>query len=107
MKAVFLSYAFPPQAAPRAVQVARLAKYSSLQVRVLCAGAPGVEIAMRPGIDVVRFPDNSSRWWRRAKRLLYLPDSERPWADHLARATLSQELIAHDDVLITFGQPMS
>ena len=107
MKAVFLSYAFPPQAAPRAVQVARLAKYSSLDIRVLCAGTPGTEPAVRAGVDVMSFPDNSSRWWRRAKRLLYLPDSERPWADRLARTILAKNLIARDDLLVTFGQPMS
>lgn len=107
MKAVFLSYAFPPQAAPRAVQVARLAKYSLLQIRVLCAGTPGTQPALRAGVEVMSFPDASSRWWRRAKRLLYLPDSERPWADRLARTVFAQDLIASGDVLITFGQPMS
>jgi hypothetical protein len=107
MKVVFLSYAFPPQAAPRAVQVSRLAKYSSLQIRVLCAGTPGTEPALRAGVEVMSFPDASPRWWRRAKRLLYLPDSERPWADRLARTVLAQDLIARGDVLVTFGQPMS
>lgn len=107
MKAVFLSYAFPPQAAPRAVQVARLAKYSHLEIRVLCAGTSGTEHALRAGVEVMSFPDTSSRWWRRVKRLFYLPDSERPWADRLARTMLAVNLIAPDDVLITFGQPMS
>ena len=46
MTAVFLSYAFPPQAAPRAVQVARLAKYSSLPIRVVCAGHRACEAAL-------------------------------------------------------------
>jgi len=107
MKAVFLSYAFPPQAAPRAVQVARLAKFSALDIRVLCAGPPGAESAVRAGVEVMNFPDDSPRWWRGAKRLMYLPDSERPWADRLARTILAQDLIARDDVLVTFGQPMS
>ena len=107
MRAVFLSYAFPPQAAPRAVQVARLAKYSSLPIRVLCAGAAGAKPAVRAGVEVTSFPDVSPRWWRLAKRLIYLPDSERPWADRSARAILATDLIARDDVLVTFGQPMS
>jgi hypothetical protein len=38
---------------------------------------------------------------------LVLPDSERPWADRLARTALTHQLVAHDDVLVTFGQPMS
>ena len=107
MRAVFLSYAFPPQAAPRAVQVARLAKYSALQIRVLCAGTLSTGPALRTGVEVVSFPDASPRWWRGAKRLLYLPDSERPWADRLARTILAQTMIARDEVLVTFGQPMS
>ena len=107
MRAIFLSYAFPPQAAPRAVQVARLAKYSLLDIRVLCAGTPGTEPALRAGVEVMSFPDDSPRWWRRAKHLLCLPDSERPWADRLARTILAKDLIARDDVLVTFGQPMS
>jgi glycosyltransferase involved in cell wall biosynthesis len=107
VKAVFLSHFFPPQAAPRAVQVARLAKYSSLPIRVLCAGTPGTQPVLRVGLEVMSFPDASSRWWRRAKHLLYLPDSERPWADRLARTVLAQNLITRGDVLVTFGQPMS
>lgn len=107
MKAIFLSYAFPPQQAPRAVQIARLAQYSSLPIRVLCAGKPGTGAALRAGVEVLRFGDNSPRWWRLAKHVICLPDSERPWADRVARTVLSERLIGPDDVLITFGQPMS
>lgn len=107
MKAVFISFAFPPQNAPRAVQVARLATFSALPIRVVCAGTSDNGFQPRPGVDVVRFPDTSSSWWRLVKRFIYLPDSERPWADQLARSILSQRLIDTDDVLITFGQPMS
>lgn len=107
MKAVFLSYAFPPQAAPRAVQVARLAKYSRFDIRVLCASPACAKHALRAGVEVISFPDTSPRWWRRAKHLLYLPDSERPWAERLAKRALAENLIARDDVLVTFGQPMS
>ena len=107
MTAVFLSYAYPPQVAPRAVQVARLAKYSSLQIRVVCAGIENGEAALRPGVEVTRLPDRSTRTWRRAKNFFYLPDSERPWAERAARVILSNGLVERDDVLITFGQPMS
>jgi glycosyltransferase involved in cell wall biosynthesis len=107
VKAVFLSYAFPPQAAPRAVQVARLAQYSSLPIRVLCAGGSGPDHIALAGAEVMRFPDRSSRWWRLVKRLIYLPDSERPWADRLARRVIGEKLVDLDDVLVTFGQPMS
>ncbi len=107
MTAVFLSYAYPPQVAPRAVQVARLAKYSSLQIRVVCAGIENGEAALRPGVEVTRLSDGSTRTWRRAKNFFYLPDSERPWAERAAKAILSNRLVERDDVLITFGQPMS
>ena len=107
MKAVFLSYCFPPQAAPRAVQVARLAQYSRLNIRVLCASTRHPELALRKAVEVIGFPDTSPRWWRRAKQLFYLPDSERPWAERVAKAILTKGLVARDDVLVTFGQPMS
>jgi glycosyltransferase involved in cell wall biosynthesis len=107
MKVIFLSHSFPPQAAPRAVQVARLAKYSRLPIRVLCASAPCAEHALREAVEVLGFPDRSPRLWRLAKHFLYLPDSERPWADRLARTVLAEGLAGRDDVLVTFGQPMS
>lgn len=107
MKVIFLSHSFPPQAAPRAVQVARLAKHSRLPIRVLCASVPCPEHAIRENVEVLCYPDRSPRLWRLAKRFLYLPDSERPWAERLARTVLEQGLIGRDDVLVTFGQPMS
>jgi glycosyltransferase involved in cell wall biosynthesis len=73
----------------------------------LCAGNPGAEPAIRTGVEVLSFPDASSRWWRLAKRLVLLPDSERPWADRLAKTALTHRLVAQGDVLVTFGQPMS
>lgn len=105
MNAVFLSYFFPPLKAPRAVQVDRLARYSHLPIRVLCA-AEGAQ-PPRPGVEVKVFPDPTPRWWRLAKHLLYLPDPQRPWALRLARQVSDQGLIGRDDVLVTFGQPMS
>ena len=107
MRAAFLSYAYLPQAAPRAVQVARLAKYSSLPIRIFCAGSPDETLAPRPGVEVVRFPDTSTRAWRRAKNLFCLPDSERLWAERTAKTILDRDLIDRDDILVTFGQPMS
>lgn len=110
MRAVFVSYAFPPQAAPRAVQVSRLAQYSALSIRVLCADRPDTaeaRVLLRPGVEVLRFPDFSPPWWRRLKHLLYLPDAERPWAERLARTVLADGLVERSDILVTFGQPMS
>lgn len=105
MKAVFLSYYYPPLKAPRAVQVARLSKYCRQPIRVLCAAAGAVPT--RPGVEVEIFPDQPRRWWHPAKHLIYLPDPQRPWARHVARQALDRGLLAKDDVLVTFGQPMS
>lgn len=107
VKAVFLSYFFPPQAAPRAIQVARLVKYSQLEIRVLCASENAATQSPQAGVEVIGFPDRSPRWWRLAKHLLYLPDPQRPWAERVARRILEEGLIDKDDVLVTFGQPMS
>lgn len=105
MRAVFLSYFFPPLKAPRAVQVARLARCSRLPIRVLCA-AGGAE-PPRDGVEVRIFPDRSPRWWHLAKHLLYLPDPQRPWALGVAGRAEREGLVGRDDVLVTFGQPMS
>jgi len=105
VRAVFLSYFFPPLQAPRAVQVARLACHSRLPVRVLCA-AVGAE-SPRDGVEVRVFPDRSPRWWHLAKHVLYLPDPQRPWALGVAGVAEREGLVGRDDVLVTFGQPMS
>lgn len=105
MKAVFLSYFFPPLKAPRAIQVERLARYSRLPILVLC-GAEGA-VAPRPEVRVMAHPDRSPRWWHMTKHLLILPDPQRPWAMAMARRALREGLIGAGDVLVTFGQPMS
>lgn len=105
MKTVFLSYYFPPLKAPRATQVERLARYSRLPVRVLCA-SPGAT-SPRPGVEVHGFQDDSPRWWRMVKHFICLPDASRAWAMRLSETALRQNLIGERDVLVTFGQPMS
>lgn len=105
MTIVFLSYYFPPMQAPRAVQVERLARYSRLSLRVLCAAEGGVP--PRQGVQVVAFPYHSPRWWHLVKHLLVLPDPHRFWAMRVARQAVRQGLIQRDTVLVTFGQPMS
>lgn len=104
MKAVFLSYFFPPLQAPRAVQVHRLARFSTLDIRVLTSVAGE---APRPGVEVVAFPDEPNRWWKLARRAFYLPDPQRFWAKRVAREAATRGLVTGDDVLVTFGQPMS
>lgn len=104
MKAVFLSYVYPPLQAPRAVQVHRLARFSKLDIRVL-ASVNGP--APRPGVEVVSFPDEPNRSWKLMRRAFYLPDPQRFWAMRVAKEAPARGLVTGDDVLITFGQPMS
>jgi glycosyltransferase involved in cell wall biosynthesis len=103
--AVLLSYFFPPLKAPRAVQVERLARHSRLPMRVLCAAEGAVP--PREGVEVMTFPYKSPRWWHLAKHLLVLPDPHRAWAMRVARQAATRGLVGRDDVLVSFGQPMS
>lgn len=105
MKVVVLSYYFPPLKAPRATQVERLVKYSKLPILVLCA-AEGAKPS-REGVDVSVFPDRTPRWLSILRQIFLLPDRFRPWANQVAKSVLSDKLINKDDILVTFGQPMS
>ncbi len=105
MTTVFLSHYFPPLRAPRAVQVERLVRYSQLPVRILCAAEGAVP--PRQDAQVIAFPYRSPRWWHLAKHLLVLPDPHRSWAMQVARQAAGQGLVSKEDVLVTFGQPMS
>jgi glycosyltransferase involved in cell wall biosynthesis len=119
VKTVFLSYAYPPQAYPRAIQVARLV--SRLQLRpltVVCAGNKdqdrGTTIAPDQSIaDVERVPLSAvSRACELAARVPFrdwvlVPDAYRAWAADAARHILRRHALSSRDVLVTFGQPMS
>ena len=115
MRPVFLSYAYPPYEAPRAVQVERLVRHLPGPVDVLCgeveriSGPPGA-VARAP--NVTRVP-----WGARARALRHLharvlrgrldvPDRYRPWAADAVRE-LRRRTWSAGDVLVSFGQPWS
>lgn len=112
MSTVLFTYAYPPFRFPRAIQIGRLVKYSKLELRVLCcddgsprdAGIPGAS----PGqpVEVRVLPDKAGRWRKLARRL-WLPDAQRPWALRIARQAADAGWVGRDDVLVSFGQPMS
>lgn len=103
-RTVFLSYVFPPDEAPRAIQVGRLVRHSRLEdLHVVCA-------TERPaGANTHTVP--WSRWarlrgqvrWKTIRSRHLVPDAFRPWARDAARATQALE----PRTVVTFGQPMS
>jgi len=105
VKLVFFSYYYPPLKAPRATQVSRLVMHSQLPITVICAGE-GAE-PCRQGVNIKVFPDRTPRWLRSLRQLFCLPDGFKSWAIHTARQVETEELVSPDDVLVTFGQPMS
>lgn len=117
MTVVALSYAYPPLRYPRAIQVARLVAHLDEDVHVVCADEPGaphdpsLERAYADAAPVTRVA------WTRGARLaqrvrdkvledrVLVPDRFRPWQRGAVAA--ARPLIGPDDVLVTFGQPMS
>ncbi|MBL8487360.1 MAG: glycosyltransferase [Rhodocyclaceae bacterium] len=112
MTVVFFSYAYPPLKYPRAIQVGRLGKFLSAPPRVLCcddasAKDASLEAVASPDADRRVFADRAGKlaWvWR---KLTNLPDRQRPWAMRTAREAVATGLVGREDVLVTFGQPMS
>jgi len=103
-RTVYLSYVFPPDAAPRAVQVARLVRHSALpDLHVVCAteGAGGERVHTVPWGPLARA--RRAVRWRTIRSRLLAPDAFRPWAADAARAAAA----LRPRVLVTFGQPMS
>jgi glycosyltransferase involved in cell wall biosynthesis len=111
---VFLSYAYPPFEAPRAVQVERLARHLPGEVHVFCG-----EVERVSGPAPAHGSDGVTRvtWGRRAsvRRALHarvlrgrldVPDRYRPWAADAVRA-LRGRTWREGDVLVSFGQPWS
>jgi hypothetical protein len=112
---VFLSYAYPPFEAPRAVQVERLARYLPGPVEVLCGEVERISGPVSSGLAAERVTrvewGGRARAWRALHtRLLRgrldVPDRYRPWAADAVRA-LRRRSWHEGDVLVSFGQPWS
>ncbi len=112
MTTVLFSYAYPPFRFPRAIQVGRLVKFSRLPLRVITCddGSPrddSLEAVTRADVDRRVYPDPAGRLTQFWRKLTQIPDRQRPWALRAARAAVAEGLVGRDDVLVTFGQPMS
>jgi glycosyltransferase involved in cell wall biosynthesis len=123
-----VSFAYPPLAYPRSMQVARLLKYSRASTVLVCADEPGArrDPTIEPGAEALleaclRVPFKDSRPRRLANRLAYrlsrplwrrlnmTPDryvAWRPSAVGAARTYLSAEGF-RPDALVTFAQPFT
>lgn len=115
MKVVFFTYAYPPLKFPRSIQIARLVKYSRHSVRVVCCddNVPK-DFTITDHVDgkpaellVFRRKDFKVFDPRYITSRLPLPDQYRTWALDTASRLVEQGGISPDDVLVTFGQPMS
>jgi glycosyltransferase involved in cell wall biosynthesis len=112
---IFLSWAYPPMNYPRAIQVARLAAHLDRRpLKIFCFGAEGdgTEANMN-GVTVTRFAEPAAMRFltrltpQKLRVALLAPDPQRPWAMAAARRIAASQSIAPEDVLVTFGQPMS
>ena len=103
-RVVFLTYGYPPDESPRAVQIGRLVEHSALSdLHVVCAtdGAAHERVHRVPWGAVANLRHRLR--WRTVRSRLMVPDAFRPWARDAARAARDIE----PEVLVTFGQPMS
>lgn len=119
VKALFLSYAYPPLRFPRAIQVGHLVRHSGLErLEIVCADDP--EAANDESLRSVagERPVLRLGWSPRARLLrrvrahtledrFLVPDLYRPWAADAARAIVAGSDLGPGDVLVSFGQPMS
>lgn len=117
MRLLFLSWSYPPMPYPRATQVARLAAHMKIRPLEIYCLAPTSDQLMRlrdpsDEVDVVRIPRSLPTrilervFEKRRHRTLQEYDVRHLWwrqaAGHVIRTRPSD-----DDVLVTFGQPMT
>jgi glycosyltransferase involved in cell wall biosynthesis len=103
-RTVFLTYVFPPDEMPRAIQVGRLVRHSQLEdLHVVCA----TERAEGPNTHTVPWGRSArlrrSVRWKTIRARHLVPDEFRPWARDAARAARALK----PRTVVTFGQPMS
>lgn len=118
------SYAFPPMAFPRSIQVPRLLKSLNAQIAVICGDDPYArqDETIHPDItenftQIIRVAYRRNEWLHRLDRhagrfgfsWLRFPDHWRPWNLQVSKNVLNGQikLPFEPDLLMTFGQPMS
>lgn len=115
MRLFFLSWSYPPMPYPRATQVARLAAHTKIRPLGIYSLAPSGDRIVRSGdpsgLDLIRIPRTlptriaERLFASRRHRTLQEYDVKYFWWREAARQIVRQRP-AHDDVLMTFGQPM-
>lgn len=115
MKVVFLTCYYPPMKGPRPIQIARLVKYSTLPIWVVCGDDEVPKdrslYLPEPGRPqrLTLIPERRYANWdpRRCWQLLPIPDRYHQWAKRAAAEIIATGELGPDDVLVSFGQPMS
>jgi glycosyltransferase involved in cell wall biosynthesis len=119
-----VSFSYPPQTEPRAIQVSRLLQHTRASTVLVCEGSPDTkaDAVESFGLDTrktktVRVPLPKSSWRRLVERLasrVYLPvwsmtpDHLGPWRQPVVK-TIEDLLSTNDyrpDVLVTFSFPL-
>lgn len=123
-----ISFAYPPLAYPRSIQVARLLSHLDARSLVVCADEPGARIDKTIGsgrepnhIETVRIPFAVPFGKKLVDRLLHrlypalwkernlVPDQYLPWKPDVLKAvrSLMQAGEFRPQVMVTFGQPFT
>jgi glycosyltransferase involved in cell wall biosynthesis len=121
-----VSFAFPPLALPRSIQVARLLKNLRASTVLVCSdGEKGIRLdpTLEPGAEAslracLRVPFRSAGWRSLADRISYRldlplwnksPDRYTAWQSHVLRAidAYAGRERYRPDAVVTFGYPMS
>jgi len=117
VRALYLSYCYPPLRFPRSIQVGHLVRHTRLAgVTVMCGDDPEAPqdeelVSVAGDAPTVRLGwDARARALRLVRRRTFrdrylAPDLYRPWARIAASA--AADVVGRDDVLVSFAQPMS
>src|SRR6185369_4099804 len=126
LKLLAISFAYPPAASPRAIQVARLLKHMRTSTTLICAAYEDkdrvdqtlVREVDAPPLRCVRVPFRRGGFESLIGRIGYrfdlpiidkLPDQFRSWKPAVLAAVeqLVQQTDYAPDMIVTFGSPMS
>lgn len=115
MPVVFFTHAFPPLKYAQSIQVARFAKYSAHDIRVICCDEDsGKDYSMAEGLRGKPFQQFTverrqiqNGLLRRILAHVVVPDQYRAWSMKAAEQALTQSWVSSRDLLVTFGEPMS
>jgi len=115
MPVVFFTHAFPPLKYAQSIQVARFAQYSTHNIRVICCDEDsGKDYSMVEGQNgkpfeqwTVERRQIGNGFVRRLLAHVLVPDQYRSWAMRAAAQAIKQSWVSLDDLLVTFGEPMS